>query len=249
MAEHEPGVAQDPIEPRRAGDIITAALVLYGRHWKLLVPLSAIVAFPLAIAGEVISFELAIESFSIEESGRISTDFGTLVLATVVAFVISLVASSIVTAAVTQAVAGGIAGRQPAIGQSYRRALPRLVAVLVASVLIGLGVGLGSLALLIPGVFLLVRWVVAVPAIVIERLGPLHGMRRSWRLVKGHGWHVLAAVVTTLLIGFVVGWGLSVASPRDTLWRGVLAGVGDTIVIPFVALVYSLLYLDLRARV
>ncbi len=248
MADHDARVEPDAIEPHRAGDVITAALVLYGRHWKLLVPIAAVVAMPLAVAAEVISFELAIESFSIDERGRVSADVGALVIATVVAIVISLLASSLVTAAVTQAVASGIAGKEPSIGRSYRRALPRLAAVLIASLIVGVAVGVASLALLIPGVFLLVRWSVAVPAIVVERLGPIRGMGRSWRLVRGHGWHVLAAVLTALLISFVIGWGFSVVSPPDTLWRGILAGVADTIVIPFVALVYALLYLDLRAR-
>jgi hypothetical protein len=58
------------------------------------------------------------------------------------------------------------------------------------SLLVGVGLGLGFLLLVVPGVILWTRWSVAVPALVLEGRGVTGSMRRSWELVGGRGWAV-----------------------------------------------------------
>ena len=65
----------------------------------------------------------------------------------------------------------------------------------------------------VPFLFLFIMWSVAVPACVIERLGPFRSLRRSRALTKGHRWKLLAL----LLVGLVGGL-------LSSLTAGVLLG-------------------------
>ena len=52
----------------------------------------------------------------------------------------------------------------------------------------GLLVVLATLALIVPGIWLFVSYSVAVPALLLERIGPVEALRRSFRLVRGRWW-------------------------------------------------------------
>lgn len=56
---------------------------------------------------------------------------------------------------------------------------------LVASVLVGLIGGLGTIALMIPGVFLGIKLFYYDCAILIEDAGIIGSLRRGWRIVRG----------------------------------------------------------------
>ncbi|WP_017575228.1 glycerophosphoryl diester phosphodiesterase membrane domain-containing protein [Nocardiopsis kunsanensis] len=131
--------------------------------------------------------------------------------------------------------------------------------IALASVLLGF---LGGLALF---AWIGVRIYLAMPIVVLERLGPGSSLARSWRLTKGNWWRMLGIVALTLLI--VIGVSLILM-----LALGLLAGLpmllsdGDlgmtvanvlgvvvealtsSITTPFLAAVTTLLYIDLRMR-
>jgi hypothetical protein len=77
----------------------------------------------------------------------------------------------------------------------YRHAWDRFGALLGVSLLTGLGVGVGALFLIVPGIVLFTRWSLAVPVVMLEGLGPRAAMRRSRELVRGHFWGVLTVLV------------------------------------------------------
>jgi len=78
-------------------------------------------------------------------------------------------------------------------------------------------VALGLIALIVPGIIFAVRWVVVAPVVVVEGHQGTGALRRSWELVKGHGWWVLGVM---LVQGLIVGiLGAIVAVPADALAR------------------------------
>lgn len=50
------------------------------------------------------------------------------------------------------------------------------------------------------GTYFMIRWLLVGPAIVIENIGVFAGLRRSWRLTRGHFWRTLGI---TLLMGVI----------------------------------------------
>jgi hypothetical protein len=134
-----------------------------------------------------------------------------------------------------------------------------VIAVGEWAILPGLLVGLATIALL---VFAYVRLAVASPALVIEGLGPIAALRRSWHLVRGSWWRVLgilllSAIITNLLTAIVsvpvstvasLITGLSESLLPTVLAAGIATLVAGVVTLPFSSAVTGLLYTDLRMR-
>jgi hypothetical protein len=133
----------------------------------------------------------------------------------------------------------------------------------------GLGAGftficLGFLLMLISFIFYLfvfVRLSVIVPAIMVENLGPVEGVRRSWQLVQGYWWRTLGLVFLLGLINFVISAGpaflitllvglftRSVDPVMSTAITGVVTIITQALYIPLELTAITLYYFDLRVR-
>jgi uncharacterized membrane protein len=62
--------------------------------------------------------------------------------------------------------------------------------LIVLSILLVLGVALGFIFFIIPGIILWMMWSVAVPALVVEREGVFRAFGRSAELTKGAKWKI-----------------------------------------------------------
>ena len=97
-------------------------------------------------------------------------------------------------------------GRPFSISESFKVAGGRMASLIGATLLVGLLTALAFLALIVPGVMLMVAWTVVLPAIVVERLGVRAAMRRSRALTSGYRWPIfgliiLAAIITAIAVG------------------------------------------------
>src|SRR5262249_23652453 len=110
---------------------------------------------------------------------------------TFVAIVVAIIGYFWVQAALVglvRDVRGGRADRT--IGETYRAVQPRLPAVIVAGILAGIGIAIGFVLLIIPGLYLLTIWSMLVPVIVIEERSAGEAFTRSREVVRGNGWSV-----------------------------------------------------------
>ncbi len=166
-----------------------------------------------------------------------------------VGLVVALVGSLWVQGALTATVANVRDGRaEEDIESTYRRVRPTLIPLLLAGVLAGIGILLGFILLIVPGLILLTRWVLVTPAVVLERLGPTEALRRSWNLVRGHSWTAFGVIVVTLVISAiaqVIFVGVFAFLP-DFLQNWIGGLVANSLVTPFVALCWTLMYFHLR---
>ncbi len=134
------------------------------------------------------------------------------------------------------------------VGQSLRNGLARIFPIIGMSILLGLGVAAGSVLLIIPGIILLVMWSVALPACVVEQLGPIESLSRSAALTKGHRWKLFGII---LIVGLVSGIGSAVIGAALALTHTpIVFTVGSyiwqTINIAFQSIAYVVMYRDLR---
>jgi hypothetical protein len=157
----------------------------------------------------------------------------------------ALLSFLVLTGAITRAVAAEVAGEDP----SYRFGFHRIWSVLLVSVLVGLATVGGLILLVIPGIFIGVRLVVSIEALVVEGRRGTQAMGRSWELVGGHWWHAFGTLVVAWLIIGVVESVITLPF-GDTGWflQGLVSAVATTVTMPYGVLVGVLLYLDLRAR-
>lgn len=84
--------------------------------------------------------------------------------------------------------------------KTARAALPRL---LLSSMAVGLALGFGLLALILPGFYLLGRLCVAPVAVLVERAGVTDGVSRAWQLTKGREGAAIGLMALILIFGVV----------------------------------------------
>jgi len=81
--------------------------------------------------------------------------------------------------------------------------------------------------LLIPlVVWILVRWSVAIPVMLVEGVGPTRALGRSWNLVRGHWWRLLAIFIVAYLLTSTISSGVgALAGGLAALLPGLSADV------------------------
>ena len=164
--------------------------------------------------------------------------------------IINLIAAFLVQAALVKAVQDVRDGRADLdLGETVRAALPFVVPVAVASILASIGIAIGFILIIVPGLILLTFWSLIVPSIVIGGEGITSSFSKSWRTVRGYAWHVFGTYVLVflILIVFDIVLGLILVA-LPLLARSFISSiVSGTLVAPFLALVVTLVYYRLTA--
>jgi hypothetical protein len=93
--------------------------------------------------------------------------------------------------------------RDLSLGKLLRSVTKVLGPLLWTALLVGLGVFIGFLAFIVPGLVLLTWWAVAAPVVVCEVSSPPQAIGRSRYLVRGHGWQVFSVLIVTFLLVLV----------------------------------------------
>ncbi len=117
--------------------------------------------------------------------------------------------------------------RDHSIGGLLRSVEPVLLPLMAVSVLFGIGVAIGFVLLIIPGLILLVIWSVVAPVTVLERPGVFAAFGRSRELIRGNGRPVFGVIV-------VVGLTVIVVTLVITLATASFGSVGRALVLWFV---------------
>src|SRR5262245_25451031 len=102
-------------------------------------------------------------------------------------------------------------GQPASLGAALQKGFARFFPLLGLVILFALGIWVGFILFVIPGIMLMVRWSVAVPACVVEGTGPVASLGRSAALTKGHRWKIfgiflliwIASIVVAALLGLI----------------------------------------------
>jgi hypothetical protein len=166
-----------------------------------------------------------------------------------VSLLLALIGGLLVQGALVEVVRDVHEGRPPARATVYyERTRGRLGTLLGSAILYGLGVAIGFVLLIVPGLIAVARWSLIVPLVMIERLGWRAAFRRSNELVKGRTGRVLGLIVITNVLTAVATLILrGFFSALPLFWSGWIGGtVAGALVVPFEAYVLTVLYYRLR---
>lgn len=97
------------------------------------------------------------------------------------------------------------------IRRTFDALSPRLGSITGGTFVAAVCVGTAAMLLVLPGLFLLARWALFIPVIVLEGLGAFRAFGRSNALVRGHGGRVMVelGVSTIVMIAiWAIGYGL-----------------------------------------
>lgn len=103
---------------------------------------------------------------------------------------------------------------------------------------------LGTAVLVLPGVWAFFSFAMALPAVVLEGLGPGAALRRSATLFRAHRWPVVATLSAVVAAAFA-GWFVAGATGPLVF---ILAPLVGAVVIPWGAAALTLVFLDCRNR-
>lgn len=224
--------------PRSAFRLLEDTFELYGRYPVLFLILAAAVIVP---------YELT--AFVATGTGSFSRDDASVGAQLFLALADWALVTPLVSALHVHAVADVRLDREPRIGSVARRGLKVLPVVAAATIAATLGMFVGFLLLIIPGVILFLRWAVVAQAAAIEREGWLAALRRSGGLSRRNYGHIAAfLILTSALASAPFGIGLVLFGDSGSAIVSILGGGLRVVAASFAALALALLYYDLVVR-
>ncbi|MFE9625641.1 glycerophosphoryl diester phosphodiesterase membrane domain-containing protein [Streptomyces sp. NPDC006527] len=295
----KPGVI--PLRPLGVGEILDGAVSTMRTHWRTVLGISLTVAvfvevIVVLLQGLVLkeatsTAALTDPSATLDEQTRA---MGDVMLSSGVVALIAMIGTILATALLTTVTSRAVLGKPVTTGEAWRDARPQvlrlfgliflllliMVGVLAVGILPGLlvdgaaGDGLSALGIIAASVvvvWLLVRFCLAYPALMLEKQGIRKSLSRSVKLVRGSWWRIFGIQLLSLLIANIVamivavpfallgaalsegGLGAFADGSSELGWTylivsGVGSVIGSLITFPITAGVSVLLYIDMRIR-
>ena len=268
--ENKPGVI--PLRPLAVGEILDGVFSTIRRHARLVLTMSACVAIVQAVLSVLVPGLLGAFTFNFSFGDTTNADTADAsvqafqLLSQGVGTLVTTVLTALLAGAMTVIVSEAVLGR-PINGRSvWQRVRPRFWGLLGCSIIVGIVPAIGLLFCLAPGMWLWAAWALATPALVLEGLGPITAIKRSFRLVRGAWWRTFWIRCLAWLISGVVAGVLAVPFAFLGLLITGVSGFSDgaplgfvffyalgtalaaTVTLPLASGVQALLYVDRRIR-
>ena len=235
-----------PLEqPRDVRALLRDSFAVYLGHFGTFLALGALVVVP----SQVIVGGIGLEQLTADYDDSSPSWAETSIAAAVAYLVVAPLITAICVHALRSVAGGGSPGAREAIVKGFEAFAPIFFAVLLAAAGIAIG-----LLLIVPGIYLFVRWYFVPQAVVLEGARNTAALRASSRLVAGAWWRtfglvVIVNVIVALAI-LVLGAPFTVLADSSDRALWALSGqiVATSVTQPFIALFSTFLYYDLRER-
>jgi hypothetical protein len=212
----------EDFRPLSLGEVLDRSFSLYRRHFRLFVGVSAFPHYFTLSWYLVRDVLITVPSIRARALGqRPPGGAGMLFLVTLVSIIVEagfvyLIAQS----GVANAVSDLYRGRSTSVAAALRQSLAHVVRLAGCTILNTMALVAGFLFLIVPGLVLATRLIVALPAAAVENLGPTKAFRRSFELTRDFSsWSYLIYLLYLLLrisVGLALFYPLRLA---DTLIR------------------------------
>ncbi|SED25683.1 hypothetical protein [Streptomyces sp. TLI_105] len=296
----KPGVI--PLRPLGMGEILDGAVKTLRTYWRTVLTITVTVAVISQIADILAQRylvpappEVNADATPAEQLQQSVDSAQASLIALGPSLLVTMVASLVSAALLTVVISRAILGRPVSLGSAWQEARPRLlqllgltlllaamaVAIMTVGLLPGLLIGgapgvalafLGGLGAIAAVLWLMIRFSLSSPALMLERRGVVPSLKRSAKLVRGSWWRIFGITLLTQLLIFlfamiiaipftiigiaVDGEGFSGLMSGTTTTFGwpflIITGIGgvitSAITYPISAGVTVLLYVDQRIR-
>ncbi|MFI4936446.1 MAG: hypothetical protein ACHP7N_17695 [Caulobacterales bacterium] len=158
-----------------------------------------------------------------------------------IAIVVSVSANAVLQGAVIHGTVSDLAGKRATFGECVGTGLRYLLPLVGIGIVSSIGVGIGVVLLIVPGVLLALAWCVAAPVQVIERRGVFGAFDRSAELTRNHRgsifglmviYFVVQLVLTSVVTGALLGSAFSLTNlaARDSDTQSIVVTISNFIV-------------------
>lgn len=229
----------DPIalRPRKATEIVDAAIEVYRRNPIHFLLLAAIVRVPWLIVQIV---------FLAPREDDIDATIGASLLISLGTMFTTLFMSGFVIHLASEL----YLGRESDSFDAIAKVAPRIASVFMSSLLQSVAIGAGLLLFLFPAIWVTAVLFAVLPLVVIEKRGVFAAFDRSQKLSEGVKGHVLSALGLIVLIRVIVEFGgtlIASAIPMPEL-RYVAITAAAILMYPLLGIAETLIYYDVRIR-
>jgi membrane-anchored glycerophosphoryl diester phosphodiesterase (GDPDase) len=263
MSDNKPGILQSasmPLEsqykPLSISELIRRSISLFRKNLVLLLTICSIVYIPITIIRLISKLHWQ----------------STLLIDFITSWFVSIFALGALVWAISIIYVNGKPGIYnsfQAIAKSYGSVwlaslITNTITVLPSYIISGLTVyykeypcyTCGAMILFIPLFFFLYpRLITVTPSILLEKLGPIQGIKRSWEITSGNNWRIICVtLIPALFIGILLAIpilalsaGLKIIIPTPTIVPDIISTCMQLIAIPLGACTEVVLFYDLRS--
>jgi len=241
-------------------DLLDGAFTVYRANARTLVTVAAVLLLPVQLLVAWLSRDLfaggATGLLNDPAASRFTFSQGSSVAGTLVALGSSVLVIPFLYGVASRVASASYFGGELGPAAALRAVRGRWWSLIAAWVVVHLAEGAGAMMLAFPALLVMALFMAVAPAIVIEDLGPIQGMRRSAHLLGPRVFPVLGVALGSAVVvagvNFALGWLpalLGVATgPWGWLFRAAGAVATGVLTTPYVAIVATLVYLDARIR-
>ena len=162
--------------------------------------------------------------------------------------IISWIIGNVISSVCVKCASDLIEKGKASLGESFNFTVYKLPSLLIATLITGILVALGLLALIVPGIILYIMFYLVIPAIMIENIGALDSLSRSRRLVSNR-W--LKTFVLALIVGLIIGIAAFVVNlimaPLG-IYRSLVGSVITAFVQPIIPISLTVYYYSMLAK-
>lgn len=225
--------------PRSIPRLLGATVELYIRVPILFLALAAVVVVPYALLILLVT-----------GNGPLTAGSHGLVITAVITLADSFLVTPLISALHVQAVREVGDGGRPRIISTFRRSISTLPVVALATGLSWIGILLGTIALIVPGLMLWARWAVVAQTASLDGGGWTDALRRSADLTDGYRRHAIGLIALLGVISFIPTLALGAAFGHETTTVASFTSYTALQIVlrSFEALATAVLYFDLKSR-
>lgn len=228
------------------GRVVSETFGIIGRN---LVPIGGI-AFAVSVVTVVLNqlISMALVGAAAVDGTAARVSIWTLLIPAVASLVVAIAVRSAATGGITHVAASDQVGQRVAFGPALATGLRLALPLLGLGLVVGLGVGLGVMLFVIPGLMLAIRWLVAVPARVVECPSMSSSLSRSAALTKGSFWRLFGLAVILVVFSIAVEMGVALAGriTGSAVVIGILQVIASTVITSLSATGAAVCYMELR---
>lgn len=245
------------LRPLSVGEILDRTFTLYRRNFLLFAGITALPQL----------FSLAVQLARTYSLGKSSASFGlglslTGIIFLLVVLIATFLASLFSQGATFLAVNDLYLGRPVSVSDCLRRAWGEIGTVFAIGILNALAIGVGLLALVIPGIYIFCRLLVCLPVALTEQRSAVESLSRSWRLTTDNAGRAFVIVLLYFVISiaaamlFQLPFTIATIAYRNNfamlqIWTAITQ-IGDAliniVISPILLIASSVFYFDLRVR-
>ncbi len=230
------------------GDILKSSFGIYFKHFGTLFSISfaslLIIIFSVGIV--FLLFLAPSIAFPSSDAAQVLA-----VIGVIIAYFLYLFGLSLLPAASTVAISEITLGNKPSFTRAYKRVFGALLGKLFAtSLLYSLILIVGLILLIIPGIYFMIKYILATTVVVLENIWGRDALKRGGELVKGYYGRVFGVYFLffgALIIVYMMIYLISIITAGEAAGMFIYF-IFIFIILPVGVIPIVLMYYDLRVR-